>query len=289
MRAYGRPVRERETAAETTPARAPDPAPSPRTPAGAIALQRAAGNRAATRVLARTTEAERMDELMMSVQHQRDEGVSSMRNHLIDLYEALARQAPEAYTGNLYNQVLPGSTTQSNYTAAAGYTARDPVNNRTRWALQHTLLLYALRHGHGTAVSRAENSTEFSYQIHRVSFAFANDVATIRHFPWMLLTVVDVPAVGDYLGAVYYQPDAFLAGLDAVARTGVTDPRAATRAFVAAYSRTLDRRHHVGGEIINWTIETTNSPHGPSAMPWYGVGLRAVLDEFSRMTQFFYD
>ena len=46
---------------------------------------------------------------------------------------------------------------------------------------------------------------------------------------------------------------------------------------------------HVGGRLINWTIETTNSPHGYTAPPWYGVGLRAVLDALSFVTYPLYD
>lgn len=257
-----------------------------------LRLQRTAGNRAVVRTLARQAEAERMDELMMSVQHERDPGVSSMRNHLIDLYEQVASQAPESYVGNLYSAVLPSSTTQSNYTAAAGYTARDPVNNRVRWALQHTLLLYALRHGHADMVSRAESSTEFSYQIHRASFSFANDVSTIRHLPWMLLTQIDVPALGERMGSVVFAPGAFIAGLEAGFSRIAVDPTnsaGAEAAFQSAYQRELSRRHDLGGEIINWTIETTNSPHGYLAPPWYGVGLRTVLDALSFVTYPLYD
>jgi hypothetical protein len=258
-----------------------------------VRLQRSAGNRAVVRMLARQqSEAERMDELMMSVQHERDPDMSSMRNHLIDLYEQVATQAPESYVGNLYSAVLPASTTQSNYTAAAGYTARDPVNNRVRWALQHTLLLYALRHAHAEMVSRAEGSTEFSYQIHRASFSFANDVSTIRHLPWMLLTRIDVPALGQSMGSVLYSPEAFIAGLEAGFTRIAMDPMdsaGAEAAFQGAYARTMAQSNTLGGRLINWTIETTNSPHGYFAPPWYGVTLRTVLDALSFVSYPLYD
>jgi hypothetical protein len=284
-------VRER---VEREHAEMPEPVPvADATRARAIRqLQRTAGNRAVVRMLARQPEAERMDELMMSVQFERDPGVSSMRNHLIDLYEQVATQVPESYVGNLYSAILPASTTQANYTAAAGYTARDPVNNRVRWALQHTILLYALRHGHADTVRRAESSTEFSYQIHRVAFSFANDVSTIRHLPWMLLTVVDVPALGRGMGSVMYQPEAFLAGLEAgMTRIACdpTDTAGAEAAFQRAYMHTMHQSETLGGRLINWTIETTNSPQGYTAPPWYGVGLRAVLDALSFVTYPLYD
>ena len=287
--------RERAAHETSEAARRGRAATPPRTAAPADAvlrLQRRAGNRAVVRALARQPEAERMDELMMSVQHERDPGVSSMRNHLIDLYEQVASQVPESYVGNLYSAVLPTSTTETNYTAAAGYTARDPVNNRVRWALQHTILLYALRHGHADMVSRAESSTEFSYQIHRASFSFANDVSTIRHLPWWLLTVIDVPALGERMGSVIYMPEAFIAGLEAGMTRIAQDPTdnaGAEAAFQSAYERALGQRHALGGRLINWTIETTNSPHGYTAPPWYGVGLRAVLDALSFVTWPAYD
>jgi hypothetical protein len=255
-------------------------------------LQRTAGNRAVVQMLSRQPEEQRMDELMMSVQHERDPGVSSMRNYLIDLYEQVARQAPESYVGNLYSAVLPASATQANYTAAARHTAREPVNNRVRWALQHTMLLYALRHGHGDMVSRAQDSTEFSYQIHRAAFSFANDVSTIRHLPWTLLTVIDVPALGERMGSVLYQPEAFIAGLEAGMTRIAMNPQdtgGAEAAFQSAYQRTMSQRFDLGGRLINWTIETTNSPHGYTAPPWYGVGLRAVLDAVSFVTYPLYD
>ena len=267
-------------------------APRPSSAHAVAQLQRTAGNRAVVRMLARQSEDERMDELMMSVQHERDPDVSSMRNHLIDLYEQVASQVPERYVGNLYSAVLPASTTEANYTAAAGYTAHDPVNNRVRWALQHTILLYALRHGHADMVSRAESSTEFSYQIHRASFSFANDVSTIRHLPWWLLTQIDVPALGRSMGSVIYMPEAFIAGLEAGMTRIAMDPMdsaGAEAAFQSAYRRTLAQSDTLGGRLINWTIETTNSPQGYAAPPWYGVALRTVLDALSFVTYPLYD
>jgi hypothetical protein len=183
----------------------------------------------------------RFAELQRSMQYGRDPNMSSQRNYLIDQYEALVRQVPEDYTGNIYSQVLPPSTTQPNYSAAAGHTARDPINNRTRWAL---------------------------------------------------LTHINVPAMGEALGEVIFYPGAFAAGLEAGLTQLAMNPdnqAGANAAFNRAFNREMSRKYDLGGEIINWTIETTNSPHGPGALPWYGRVLREGLDVLSWMTYPLYD
>jgi hypothetical protein len=238
------------------------------------------------------TEAARFAELQRSTQYERDPNVSSTRNFMIDQYEQLAQQTPEDYTGNIYSQVLPPSTTEANYTAAAGHTARDPINNRTRWALQSNLLQYGIEHGNEELTERAEGSTEFSYQIHVAAFQFANGVQTISRLPWALLTHVNVPALGEAIGEVMYMPVAFAAGIEAGFNQLALDPMSnerANAAFNSAYNRVLSQRFDLGGEIINWTIETTNSPHGDSSQPCYGNVLRDGLDVLSFITYPLYD
>ena len=89
-----------------------------------------------------------------------------------------------------------------------------------------------------------------------------------------------------------YAPEAFIAGLEAgMTRIAMdpTDSAGAEAAFQSAYQRTLAQSDTLGGRLINWTIETTNSPQGYTAPPWYGVGLRAVLDALSFVTYPLYD
>jgi hypothetical protein len=213
---------------------------------------------------------------------------------VIDIYEEIASSVPDEYVGNVYADVLPPSITQKNYTAAAGFTAHDPVSNRTRWVLQNTLTQYALEHGLSETAKRAEESTEFSYKIHEASFDFADDSATIGRLPWWLLTKIDVPKLGESIGDLVYAPPAFAAGLDAAKRSFLfipADPIAANRAFEVAYKAELSKRgkYELGGKLINWTIETTNSPGGWGALPWYGVPLRAALDALSIISYPLYD
>lgn len=51
----------------------------------------------------------------------------------------------------------------------------------------------------------------------------------------------------------------------------------------------MTQRHTLGGRMINAAIETTNSPHGRPAMPWWGIGLRFILDASSVVTARLYD
>jgi hypothetical protein len=267
--------------------------PSRLAPASALhpvlRLQQSAGNAAVARAM---TESERFRSVQQSTAYERDPDVSSMRNHIIDLYERVASVTPETYVGSIYSQALPPSTTESNYTAAATSTARDPVNNRTRWALQAALTQYALVHGYDEMVARAQSSTEFSYRIHESAFQFANDQPTIGRLPWALLTMVDVPALGESVGGIVHAPEAFLAGLEAGLTSLALDPLDSARAnaaFDRAWAVVMRQRHDLGGRLINWTIETTNSPYGGPGMPWYGRGMRAVLDAASWATWFAYD
>lgn len=262
-----------------------------------VQMQQLVGNQAMLRLIQQrmsenAAEARRFQELQRSTSYERDPNVSSMRNFLIDQYEQLVQHNPEDYTGNIYSQVLPSSTTEANYNAAAGYTARDPVNNRTRWALQSNLLQYGIEHGYEELAARAEGSTEFSYQIHVAAFDFANGVPAIGRLPWALLTHVNVPALGETIGDVIYMPQAMAAGIEAGLNQLALDPlnsEAANAAFNSAYAAVISQKYDVGGELINWTIETTNSPHGESALPWYGKVLRNGLDVISFMTYPLYD
>jgi RHS repeat-associated protein len=234
----------------------------------------------------------RFKSLLKSQLHLRDQDVSSARNFLIDKYEDLARQSPEGYPNSIYAEVLPPSATASNYHAAATHTARDSINNRTRWALQSLLLQYGIEYGYTEMATRAEHSTEFSYQIHKQAFQFSNDVATIGRFPWALLTHVDIPRVGENIGDVLYFPEAFWAGTVAGFNQLALNPLAtdsADAAYDAAYSRTIAQKYSLGGRIINWTIEETNSPHGYSSLTWHGKIFRAWLDLESHAAYPFFD
>lgn len=258
-----------------------------------LSLQPSAGNAAVARLVAvqrEDAESERMQSLQQSGLYERDPLVSSMRNHIIDLYERIAMAPPETYVGNVYDQVLPPSATQANYTAAAGHTARDPVNNRTRWALQSALLQYALVHGYDEMVSRAQGSTEFSYQIHEASFQFAGGNPTIGRLPWALLTAVDVPALGEQIGSVVYGPEAFVTGLAAGLEALAMDPlntSGADAAFQRGYAQAMAQRHTLGGRLINATIENLNAPGGNLA--WWQLGLRYAIDATSWVTTPAYD
>jgi RHS repeat-associated protein len=241
---------------------------------------------------AKKPEAERFTELQRSFPYKRDPNVSSIRNYLIDKYASLAAQQPEAYTGNIYPDVLPPSTTTANYSAAASSTANDPVNNRTRWALQFSLLQYGLEYGYNELTRRAQFSTEFSYQIHKQAFGFANGVPTIGRLPWALLTHVNVPRVGEHLGDFLYFPEAFGAGMLAGFGQWALDPinpESANTAFDRVFNLTMSKKYNLGGIIINGTIETTNSPRGVGALPWYGRRMRSILDDISVVTHPLYD
>lgn len=271
-----------------------------------------AGNRALSRLLAPmaapvdrqdrapTSEDERMQGLQQSRAFERDPLMSSMRNRFIDLYEQIASHPPETYLDNLYpqmlpageNEVLPTSATEPNYSAAASSTANTPVNNRARWALQATLAQYAIEHGHDAMVARAQSSTEFSYQIHRHAFRFAGDSATIGRLPWAILTEVNVPALGQLIGETIYGPEAFFAGIEAGLEHIARDPLdagGANAAFDAAYNSVMSKKYALGGQIINWTIESTNAPGGYGDMPWWGIGLRVIIDGVSAFSPFCYD
>ncbi len=137
------------------------------------------------------SEAERFQALQASQLYRRIPG-DNQRNFFIDLYENLHAHSPEAYTGNLYLQVLDPSVTASNYSIAAQYTARDPINNRVRWALQSNLLQYGIEHGRVELNQRISLSPEFSYQTHEFAFQFANNVPTIGRCAWEMIKIFDV-------------------------------------------------------------------------------------------------
>ena len=235
------------------------------------------------------SDAERFQGLQASTLYTRDPDPQSERNRLIEEYESLLGYRPETYTGNIYPKALLSSATLSNYSAAAECTAQDPTNNRARWALQTQLLQYGIKYGSGELNMRAASSAEFSYQIHESAFQFANDVSTIGHFPWLLLTGVDVPAYGRIVGDWLYKPGAIFsgtgAGLSELAYTHSYER--ANKAFSTVYSQELSKKDNLGCRVINWTIETTNSPHGVDALPWYGRLLRSALDEVSVLSRFY--
>jgi len=237
--------------------------------------------------------AERFQGLLRSQVFERDADQSSMRNYLIGAYESIASASPVGYTGNIYSNVLPPSATEANYSAAAAFTAQDPVNNTVRWTLQQSLLQYGIEFGYQDLAERAASSTEFSYQIHESAFSFANNVSTIGRLPWTLLTAIDVPALGMDVGPYIYGPSAFVGGLEAGFQQfalNPTSPDMANAAFARAYAAALQQQSQtLGGRMINWTIENTNSPHGVWSLPWYGIGLRWTLNAISFVTYPFYD
>lgn len=229
--------------------------------------------------------------LQSSKRYKKTPFVCSYRNYLIDQYDDLVVQHPDDYTGNIYKQVLPPSATRSNYSAAADYTHLDTVCNRTRWSLQSNLLQYGINHGYQNMIESAENSTAFSYHLHQSSFQFSNGTDTIGKFPWAVLTKVDLPYWGAEVGNFIYLPGAFLrgvhAGVEQFARTG--NAHSANLVFEQAFDSYMGNRYDLGARLINQTIETTNSPHGHIALPWYGKVLRFGLDIGSELTDGWYD
>lgn len=234
------------------------------------------------------TDAERFQSMQATTLYDRDPNVCNPRNFLIDEYEKVLLYSPETYVGNIYPRVLQPSATLSNYSAAAECTARDPINNRTRWALQTQLLQYGINFGYSELNLRtANNSAEFSYQIHESAFQFANNVSTIGRLPWWLLSQYDVPEYGRIIGEWMYRPTSIFSGLGAglseFARTQSYEN--ANTAFTTVYNQEMNRKDSPGCRTINWTIETTNSPHGIDALPWYGrYFLRPLIDGASFVT-----
>jgi hypothetical protein len=246
-----------------------------------------------------------MSELQASMVFQRDELQSSVRNHLIDLYENLNLQSPEKYKGNLYPQILAPSNTRSNYGAAAEYTADTPVNNTVRWGLQQTAIAYGLSFGEGELSARAASSTDFNFQLHQVVFQGANNVDTIGRLPWAMLTWVDVPATAEMLtlplhtalgavqGTIVGTEAALQAGFEALATT--TSPEAsnaaAARAFSVAYSQAMESQRvqasQWGGWFINQTIEEVNPPSGQFSS--HGRVMRGYIDLYSWVLTPFFD
>lgn len=113
-------------------------------------------------------------------------------------------------------------------------------------------------------------------------------MSTIGHLPWWLLIKVDVPASGRILGEWWYKPTSIFsgvgAGLSELART--QNYESANRAFTTVYDEEISREDNVGCRVINLSIETTNSPHGIDALPWYGRYLfRPFLNGASFITR----
>lgn len=157
-------------------------------PAQARRLQCKEANLWHPNMLDRKQEAERLQDLMQCGDYTHllqcggevaDEKEAHRREALIELYHWLMSQSQDSYVGDIYPALLPASAVRSNYSAAARYTARTPVDNRVRWTLQTTMVQYALQHGYGELTTKAMNPM-FSHQIHDVAFQYANNVPTIR-------------------------------------------------------------------------------------------------------------
>lgn len=256
-------------------------------------LQRTVGNRVTSTILQRVVdEGERFGRTQASVQHSRDPAISSRRNHLVDLYEKVSSTPPETYLGNVYPELLPrGSAMVSNLSSAATTTADHPVDNRARWCLQTALAEYALQNGYDTMVERARSSTEFSRQMHETCFRFAGGASTIGSIPWAVLTMIDVPVAEAHLRAAMAAPGAFFAALSAGMDVLARDPMA-TAAANAAFDTTYGRLTAVQsspGSTIAVTINTLNSPRGLSSLPWYGLGLRLLIDAASAVATPLFD
>lgn len=198
---------------------------------------------------------------------------------LIDEYERLMGENPRTYVGNIYPIILQPSTTRLNFSGAAEHTAHDPINKTTRWALQMQTLDYGIRYGYDELNARATSGI-FGYHLHESAFQLANKVSTIGCVPWMALSIVDAPSLGRSISEWVYTPGAIYAGMyagfDSFVRT--YDVNGANQSFSSVYNQEMSKKDSLGGRIINWTIETTNSPHGFGSLPWYGKPLRAYLD-----------
>jgi hypothetical protein len=96
----------------------------------------------------------------------------------------------------------------------------------------------------------------------------------------MALSIVDAPSLGRSISEWVYTPGAIYAGMyagfDSFVRT--YDVNGANQSFSSVYNQEMSKKDSLGGRIINWTIETTNSPHGFDSLPWYGKPLRAYID-----------
>jgi RHS repeat-associated protein len=204
--------------------------------------------------------------------------IDSDETALINLYYELLELDPDEYQGNIYRRILPDSPTSSNYSAAATFTGNDPINNRTRWALQILTLQYAIHFGLDELIDKAENSTDFSYQIHQTAFQFANEVDTIEWIPWLILRKVDVPRAAEIL----FIPKGLVLGSLSAFESIAYNPyciQCANSEFQETYQNYISSGgQSFGGHVINWTIETTNSPHGFDSLPWHGKTLRWVID-----------
>ena len=115
--------------------------------------------------------------------------VQSENELLFGLLAQLRSERAENYTGEIYRKILEASPLQSNYTSAALYTAHTPVDNKTRYFLQLTLLRYIITHGRDF---KRFTLGEFSYALHEYAFRLAGNNATIGLLPWAFLESIDV-------------------------------------------------------------------------------------------------
>jgi hypothetical protein len=129
--------------------------------------------------------------------------VESEEKLLFDLLTRLRSERPDNYTGEIYSKILKPGPTQANYISAALFTAHTPVDNKTRYYLQLTLLRYIITHGRDF---KRFTLGEFSYALHEYAFRKAGNNATIGLLPWAFLESADVTVankvglpIGDWL------------------------------------------------------------------------------------------
>lgn len=115
--------------------------------------------------------------------------VKAEEEKLLSLLQQLRKDKPDCYFGEIYTKILEPGPIRDNYRSAALYTAHTPIDNRTRYYLQLTLLLYIIAHGRDfTRFSRGE----FSYALHEYAFRKAGNRGTIGLLPWAFLESINI-------------------------------------------------------------------------------------------------
>jgi hypothetical protein len=66
--------------------------------------------------------------------------VQAERDVLFDLLNQLRKERPANYFGEIYSKILKPGPMRANYASAARFTSHTPVDNKTRYFLQLTLL-----------------------------------------------------------------------------------------------------------------------------------------------------
>lgn len=115
--------------------------------------------------------------------------VKAEGDKLLSMLKQLRSESPESYFGEIYSKILGPGPMQKNYSSAARFTAHTPVDNRTRFLLQLTLLRYIICYGRDF---KRFTLGEFSYALHEFAFRKAGNRSTIGLLPWAFLESVNV-------------------------------------------------------------------------------------------------